>query len=337
MTEFRVRLLRTGAVLAALAALYVGGLLFSPERVRARAEEKPLLALPSTAAVRGIDLVFQGVTRLALRRQGERWEVQAGGPPVFPANAGRVESLLAELASLPRGPLVSRDPGRDAGLGLSADAARLLLLHRDGGQPDVGLLVGERGPGGGEDYVRVRGEPGVYLARGSLSVRLTQDRPYWYDLHVLPDDVRGTTIGRVRVRGTLELGPAGGGRLEADYTLAREAGGEWALAGSAGEARPADRLAAGAMANSLALLEGEDFLEALAAAGRPAAPEPPAGGTLEVEVATLGGSTYVLHLRGVPGTGQALVTTNASPWTFLVNAAPLRRALRPASELLAKR
>lgn len=388
MTDFQARLLRTSAALAALIGLFIAGLLTSAERLQARAEEQPLLPIASPAEITGVELVVQGVPRLSLRRQGERWEVRAadpagaagpadeaaaggpagsggpagpepGGPPAFPAHAGRVEALLGALASLRRGTLVSSDPARDGQLGLAEGAARLLLLHRGGGRPAIGLLVGARGPGGDADYLKVRGETGAYLARGSLSILLAQDRAYWYDLHLLPDEVRGATIGAIRARGRVNLGPtaaraagdgtdgsaaraAAGGDLLTDYILARKPGasggpgGAWAIATEAGEEKTVDQAAAGAMASALALLEGEDFLEALPArAAARAALEAPEAGTLEVEVVTLQGRAYSLRVRGAREPGQALVTTSWSPWTYLVNAVPLRRAIRPLSELLA--
>ena len=77
------------------------------------------------------------------------------------------------------------------------------MLHQ-AGAADAVLEVGKRGPAGDADYVRVQGQDQVYLAKGSLSYFLSQRTPYWYELHVLPDDVQGTTIAEITVRGTLE-------------------------------------------------------------------------------------------------------------------------------------
>jgi len=173
----------------------------------------------------------------------------------------------------------------------------------------------------------VRGEDAAYLVRGSLAFFLSQDRAYWYELHVLPDDVRGTSIGRISVSGSLSLGGPQGETLRGPYTLVRGTGerdGEWTMQG---EKRPVNRLAAGGMANSLALLEGVDFSEA--------APDGSGGnGRLVVEVSTLEGKTYSFRMRPGPQPAQFLVTTSWSAWTYLVNELPLKRAIPPVSDLL---
>ena len=335
MSAFRARLLRTLVALAALGGLFAAGLLLSPERARARAAGRSLLPPGSTAEVEAIELLEGGAVRLALRRQGEGWTAQAPGAPaaadlpagaaVFPADRGRVEGLLDTLASLRQGTLVSGDPARGAALGLEEGEARQVVLHRGGGRPDIGLLVGARAPGGDEDYLRVRGEPGAWQVRGNLSVLLAQDRAYWLDLRLLPADVRGADIGRVRVSG---------GDSAAGYTLSRGPDGSWLLAEAAGQEGPADPAAAEGMAGALARLEGEDL--APQTVPRSSA-DGTAPGALEVEVTTLAGRRHTLRVGGGSVPGKALVTAGGSPWAWVVNAAALQRAVRPAAALRAGR
>jgi hypothetical protein len=221
--------------------------------------------------------------------------------------------------------MVSRDAAHFPELDLSYDTARHLTLHRAAGTSDIGLLVGRRGPSGDEDYVRVQGEGAAYLVRGSLGFYLSQDRSYWYELHVLPDDVTGTTVARITVSGTLRLDGPEPAVVQGPYTLLRVPGAqstEWTIDG-----KQADRLVAGAMAGALSLLEGEDFADSSSGA---------AGGRLEVEVATIEGKKYELVVRRDPASRKALVTTSWSRWTYVVNPLLLQRAMRPASALQAR-
>ena len=329
----RIRFVLAAATLAGLVALFIGGLLFSPQKQQARAAEAPLLPIASGVQLTGVDIVRPGAAQVSLRPRDSRWEAEVDGRS-FPASSERIQALAMLLAGLQRGSLMTRDPVRSAELGLGLEQARLLVLHL-AGRPNIALEVGERAPSGEEDYVRVRGESAVYLVRSSLSVLLAQDLAYWFDLRVLPGEVRGETIARITVRGGVDLGsPAG--VLRGNYTLQRGSGersGEWSLSGTS---ERVDAAVAASMADSLALLEGEDFLEdaqpALAAA-RPA----PDRGTLEVEVATLEGKAYSLRVRAGPEPGLALLTAGGSPWTYLVREAQLRRAIRPTAELLADR
>jgi len=328
----RIRFVLAAATLAGLVALFIGGLLFSPQKQQARAAEAPLLPIASGVQLTGVDIVRPGAAQVSLRPRDSRWEAEVDGRS-FPASSERIQALAMLLAGLQRGSLMTRDPVRSAELGLGLEQARLLVLHL-AGRPNIALEVGERAPSGEEDYVRVRGESAVYLVRSSLSVLLAQDLAYWFDLRVLPGEVRGETIARITVRGGVDLGsPAG--VLRGDYALERgsgERGGEWSLSGTS---ERVDAAAAASMADSLALLEGEDFLEAAPVA--PPAPPAPVRGTLEVEVATLDGKAYSLRVRAGPKRGLALVTAGGSPWTYLVREAQLRRAVRPPGELLADR
>ncbi len=90
-----------------------------------------------------------------------------------------------------------------------------------------------------------------------------------------------------------------------------------------------DRVAAGAMASSLANLEGVDFARAA-----PDTTEAP-GSELRVTVTTFAGRTYVLDVRPAPQPGMLLVQRDGSPWTWIVNPLALQRAVLPESRLLA--
>jgi hypothetical protein len=304
--------------LAVLAALFLVGL-FAPEGGReARALEAPLLPMASPAEIVEIEIQAAG-RALSLRRADEGWEANAGGR-IWPASSERAEALAGLLAGLRRGRLVSRDPARRAALGL--EDGSLVVLRRGEGRPELRLRVGSRAPGGQEDYLGLEGEPEVYLVRGNLSVLLAQDRAYWLNLYVFPDEVRGETIGRVVVRGAIS---AEGDLIRGDYTLAHSADG-WTLDGG-----PADAQTARAMAEALARLEGEDLL---AAAEAPRAAAPAAGG-LQAEVSTQDGRTYAFRVDREAG--RLLLRPSGSPWVYLVNPRLLARAIRPAAELRAAR
>jgi len=323
---FRFRLLLAAGLLAAAAGLFIAGRLASPQQRQARAAGASLLPIGAGIEITGVDILGRGAGELRLRARDGGWQAQNGGRS-FPASADRVLSLVSLASGLRRGALVTRDPARSAELGLGGREERLLVLHL-AGRPELALEVGGRAPSGEEDYVRVRGEAAVHLVRGNLSVLLAQDRTYWYDLRVLPAEVQAQTMARITVRGSVDLGPAG--VLKGGYTLLREGaerGGGWSMPG---EGRPVDGIAVSALAGSLASLEGEDFLQAEPASA-------PAGGRLEIEVATMAGKAYQLRVRPGTGPGLALVSTSWSPWTYVLRAELLRRVVRPAAELLASR
>jgi hypothetical protein len=338
----RARLLTLGSVLAGLLALFILGIVFSPDRIQARSSGQPLLPGITAQQVDGIDIAVMGAPRVRLRRTATGWEAPSDARPLpakpFPASADRIALFLRNVTDLRRSSLVASDARHLAELGLSAETARLLVLYR-AGSPDVGLLVGKRGPGGDADYVQVQGQgqaqASVYLARGSMSYFLAQDPSYWYERHVLPDDVQGTTIAAITVSGSLridETGDGAGGRtLRGGYTLRRpsaEKQDQWVIGSPE---KPADRMTAGAMAGSLATLEAVDLVES-AGGGEAARAE-----GLQISVTTFEGRKYAISVRRGPEPGRILITTDWSPWTYVVNALLLERAVLPESVLEGRR
>ncbi len=318
--SFRSRLAAVCSALAALAGLFLLGLLLPQGGSEARAVEAPLLPLASPGELAAVE-IHAGGRVLELRRTDGGWEAREDGR-VWPASTERAEALATLLAGLRRGRLVSSDPARRGELGL--DSGPLLVLRPKEGRPEIRLRVGGRAPGGQEDYLGLEGQRQEYLVRGNLSVLLSQDRAYWLNLYVFPDEVRGETIRSLTVQGAVRAG-AGEPPIRGGYTLARSGEG-WTLDG-----KPAGTLAARAMAEAMAELQGEDLLEAGATVALAAAPS--AGG-LEAAVTTLDGRSWYFQAqwRG----DKLLLRPNGSPWSYPVNPRLLARAIRPAEELLAR-
>ena len=319
---FRSRVISLCAAIVLLTASLVLGILFSPERVQARSTGKPLIE--KGFEVEGIDIDSKAETLATLRRRASGWEAQAAGGRVYPASGERLAIFLRHLAGLTQGRLASRDSGHFGELGLGEDARRLVLRLAGpkgaaGTERQTTLLVGKRGPSGDEDYVMVEGENAAYLVRGSLSFFLAQERSYWYELHVLPDDVQGNSIAAITIAA-----------VTGSYTLSRKSGTQGAPWSLEGDGAPVNQTAAGAMANALANLEGEAFADP-----PPADTSKATGGVgrLAIEVSTHEGKKYSLSLRAGPESGKLTVTTSWSPWTYTVDEAQLRRAVLPLSSL----
>ena len=325
---FRWRLAAVCGVLAALLLILVLGIVFSPDRVQARAAGQPLLPGAVPQKIVGIDISAGGTLITTLRRTAAGWEMPSG-PRTYPASADRVTTFLRIVVGLTRTSLVSRGASHLGELGLAPESARLVVLHQAAGGPDLAVEVGARGPGGDADYVRVRGEQSVYLARGQVSFFLSQERSSWYELHVLPDDVQGTTVASVTVSGSLPPEETAG-RFRGGYTLRRSSADkldQWTMDG---QTKPVDRVAAGAMTSALANLEGADFADGAAASAEPG------GGGLRLTVETFAGKRYVLDVRRAPQPGKLLVRSDWSPWSWIVNPLALERAVLPESRLLAR-
>ena len=137
----------------------------------------------------------------------------------------------------------------------------------------------------------------MYLVRGNLSVLLAQDRAYWLNLYVFPDEVRGETIPAVTVRGQVDRRARG-----SDPSRGLHPGPHRERLDPGRQGRPTRRRRR-PWREALARLEGEDLLEAGAAPGAGAAAASPGG--LEVAVSTLDGRD--LRDPRVGGTGSRLL------------------------------
>ncbi len=319
--SFPARLAIVCSVLALLVAAFVLGLVFSPQRMEERRSGAPLLPLPSSVQVSSVDVYSHAddaAPLVTLQRKGANLWDAAAGSATYPASSDRAAALLQELLGLRRGNLVSTDPSRMADLGLDPASAHRVVLHAPG-RPDVALLVGKRAPSGDEEYVQLQGERAAFLTRSSLGVLLSQDRSYWYDLRVLPEDVQPTTIMSVAVTGSSVGEP---------FTLVRVPAGQgyqWQLQG---RGAPVNQTAAVAMIERLAQLEGTDFAQGATASG--------AATLLQVTVVALNGDRYILRIRrGSQNRDQLFLTTSWSPWTYAIDSSTLSRTIFSASDLLA--
>jgi hypothetical protein len=309
--------------------VFLGAGLASPRGgVPLHAASPSLLPGLDAGKIDAIGIEVPGRPAIDLRRTADGWQAAVGGT-VYPAAASRIAIFLRIVTNLERTTAVSPGSGRPGDLGLAPGQARLLVL-RAAGAPGTGLLVGNRGPGGDGDYVQVRGAPTVFLVRGPLAFFLGQEPSYWYELHVLPGGVQGDSIASIQVEGALTPGGPGQETIRGGYVLRRDSvdgPDAWTVAG-----RRADPVAAGAMAGSLAQLQGTGF------AGRshdaPSAPR--RGGRLVIIVTTAAGATSTLTAVRGPGEGTVLLSADWSPWLYLVGALPLRRAVLPASVLTAR-
>ncbi|MGA2764030.1 MAG: DUF4340 domain-containing protein [Spirochaetia bacterium] len=315
--SFKARLAAVFGALAVLAAAFVLGSVFSPQRLEERRSGAPLISLGPSPQISSVDVYTRAADAaplLSLQRKGANlWEA-AGGPATYPASADRVAALLQGLIGLRRGKLASSDPAKMADLGLEPETAHQVVLHVEG-KPEIALLIGKRAPSGDEEYVKVKGEPSAFLTRSSLGVLLSQERSYWYELHVLPDDVQAATVMSINVSGS---------SVGAPFTLLRVPAGqsfEWQIQG---KKVSVNQMAATAMVDRVTRLEGIDFAQ------EPASGSP----SLQITVVALNGDRYILRVNQGPKDGKVFLTTSWSPWTYVVDSFTLSRTVFPLSDLL---
>ena len=198
--------LTTLAVLAAVSAAATAWALrtSAPTVASDRRGESVIPGLTAKANdITGI-IVRDGADTLAIERRDNRFVVADSG---FPVKTDAVRDVIASSADLTFQEARTSDPARHGDLGLAdpgaKDAGKEITLRTAAGEL-AGFVVGNRdttvgGPTGGV-FVRLKGQPQTFLARGN--VRLPAGRSDWFVAMDL--DVKRNEIKKIEL--------AGGGR-----------------------------------------------------------------------------------------------------------------------------
>lgn len=120
-------------------------------------------------------------------RSGEGWTVN--GHEALPETG---ESLERALEQARVGQLVSRNPENHGRMGVTAEAGRHVTVYSGGG-PRVELIIGDRGQGFDQAYVRRTGEDEVYMLQGNLVSLASRRVDDWRDREILAaerDDIQ---------------------------------------------------------------------------------------------------------------------------------------------------
>lgn len=168
----------------------------------------------------------QGKTAV-LAKQGDAWVAPDAG--AYPADAAKITPILAKLAGIKTGRLITQTPASQAQLQVadSKFVRKVEVTTADGTTRTVYL----GSPGGGQAvHVRLGGKDEVYLANGLSSWEISGDLVSWVDpvyLTVAAADI--TSFKLANANGQVEL--------------VRGADGAWQLAGlAAGEALDANKV-----------------------------------------------------------------------------------------------
>ena len=198
--------LTTLAVLAAVSAAATAWALrtSAPTVASDRRGESVIPGLTAKANdITGI-IIRDGADTLAIERRDNRFVVADSG---FPVKTDAVRDVIASSADLTFQEARTSDPARHGDLGLAdpgaKDAGKEITLRTAAGEL-AGFVVGNRdttvgGPTGGV-FVRLKGQPQTFLARGN--VRLPAGRSDWFVAMDL--DVKRNEIKKIEL--------AGGGR-----------------------------------------------------------------------------------------------------------------------------
>ena len=326
MIGFKGRVVTLSSVIGFLAVIYVWSTFLAGDTSGQSLTHQPLL--PSFQPSQAVEarLLVGGQTRALLQKRNDGWFVVVGKENL-PASSARVETFLSSISDLRKNKLVSTAPALLSDFDLEGQKAGRVAITGADGKTIVDVLVGKQGASGYEDYVRLGGESRVFLTKSSLSFYLSRERSYWYRLFVFPDQVQGSTISAISVRGEVPLDTEGSRWSRESYRLVRGTGsslGVWSVSGQ--EVRLSQNKV-NVTVNNIASLQGVDFLvdpNQVRTTNR----------TIQVTVTTTDGKDWSLNARPLADGTRFLVRVSGLPYDYVVNTGALRRGVQPLRELV---
>ncbi|MDR1566708.1 MAG: DUF4340 domain-containing protein [Treponema sp.] len=250
-TIYKRKLICLSALAAVLALIFIGTVVFNPERTALRNAaftwiEPGLLDLADRIEISG----SQGNTLLS--RKNNVWVISSGETG-YPVKQARVEDLLKALSGRGLYQVRSNSASAHERLGLVEGRASRIVIRGGPGLPLLDLFIGFAAAPGREVYLRKAGQNEVRSGEDRFTAYTESPAASWYDLRLFPD-LETAMIQRVRVTPP--------GQEEAPYTLSRNGRG-WSFSGTL---EPPEPSRVESWLRSLADAEADDFNTALAQA-----------------------------------------------------------------------
>ncbi len=324
---------------AALLAIWALGLVFSPERVAARAESLKLLQ-GSVADAAGIEIA--GSEKLAFAREGASWSLvpdlgaaggataaggaapaAAGSSVRIPADASRISSFLDAVAGVNRMRPLARSREAWAGFQLDEAKAKHVVVKDQKGRAIADFWVGGYGPTGSEVYLRRSAADDSFAVASGLASYLSYGRKNWLDLKVLPTFPE-TDVQSLSFRAALALDGKGKPPVSLQYRMTRDKEG-WK-----GPQGALDAVAAESLVRALIGLQGEEVAMAL-----PASAFSRIDARVDIELGS--GTARSLEVGSASGEGRFYLRLAGSGLVYEVSAYSLRAILKPLAELAPKK
>jgi len=144
----------------------------SADRPRERAALVPGLKTGDVAAIRA----GKAGAEVVLTRVGGSWKV---GAAMWPADGAAVDALLAKLADMREGTVVSTNPANQSAYETDAQQGIAVRLEGAGGKAIAAFVVGKRGPDFASCYLRRDGASEVLLVTPDLRLDFSRPADSW--------------------------------------------------------------------------------------------------------------------------------------------------------------
>ncbi|MDR2314302.1 MAG: DUF4340 domain-containing protein [Spirochaetaceae bacterium] len=208
---YKKKIILLGSAAAALALVYGLTLFFDPARVNTRNAYFTWLPAGAREEADRIE-IFRGQEKLELVLRNGQWAALLAAPGEFPGagesspvmevpvKQGRVDDLFRILETRGAFPRRGSSPENHADLGLTDNAARL-VIRGGAGLPLLDLLVGRDDASGKEVFLRRNGENVFRSGNRLIGSYVNGQRSSWYDLRLF-EEVSLDLVQKVQVNFT---------------------------------------------------------------------------------------------------------------------------------------
>jgi hypothetical protein len=315
---FKKKLTILLALTGLLAAVYVGALIFDPERVNTRDASYRWLDPESAERADRIEISRSGGEGLTLVRNSGGWFVSREGAE-YPAKEARAEDLLRFFTTRASFPVRANSAASHERFGLTEEAAARIVIRAGPGAPLLDLLAGNGDALGRDLYLRRNNQDEVRSGEDRISSYLNSAPSSWYMLRLFPEtgSLGVDTVQRLTV--TLPPDPEGG---EAGTFTLRRDGGNWVREDGNG-GTTLDNLKVEGYIRAIIEAEGEDFVPDMA---DPVFTE----GSITLSLGD--GSTRFIRLGPVLESGSRSAEVSGSPYIYALAAWTVNRIFRDAAE-----
>lgn len=327
--KFKTKLILSSAVLGALIVAYISGTLFS-YGMRSRIKEITIFPGLKQEQVSSISMKSPEASVVLTKVEAGKWTVQAEGT-TFPADPGKIDTFFSSVTGLKQRRVASKNAENTSNFDLSDDKAGSIALTDKEGRTLAELFIGKETGGG--NYVRLSKSETVVTTNKSLTFYVTQNRDYWTNLKLFPEDLKGTAIDRISVASEGIVLEKDGSPVRTDFTLFKTVEKKvdvWKMQGN--ESFEVDQNAAEVLANTLAGFRVRSFVglkeESLVK-------NPSAKALAEIRFSTSANASYDLTVYPGGGEDEFLLILDSSPYLYTVANWTLQAVIKGTEELKA--
>jgi len=248
--KFRTKVLSLSAAIIILAGTYFLGGVFSAQNTVDKLSMEPMFDQTLKETLSGVK-VSTTAGNLMLEKKGkDEWVVRIDENVTYPASGVRIESLVTSVFDVTKFRLVGRGDDNLEQFELEDNRADTVEVFADGKSKFI-LYVGKEGPGRKGDYVRSTLSDEIYLTDATMQRHFGQDPKYWFNMRLFPEKYIGEDMFAINIS------DISGNKISIKKDRPDKKG-QWE--NLIDKSQVPVKFGADTIANKLAMLEAEDFV-----------------------------------------------------------------------------